>query len=152
MADGIDDVLAQAQPLTADRYVDLNENQLQILSGGGTGLQISGDPLGPGVNLTSFSPDGGGNKGGFAGNTSPTDENAFVIASFNDDEKKAVIHAHADENGSSLTFGGTIILDNSYTPSSSTSTGVKGQIAWDAYFIYVCVDDNLWTRASISAW
>jgi hypothetical protein len=36
------------------------------------------------------------------------------------------------------------------TPSTSTSTGIPGQIAWDATHIYVCTAVNTWVRATLS--
>jgi len=38
------------------------------------------------------------------------------------------------------------------TPSSSTATGVPGQISWDANYIYVCTAANTWKRAGLSTW
>jgi hypothetical protein len=38
------------------------------------------------------------------------------------------------------------------TPSSATDTGVKGQVAYDTNYIYVCVNSNVWKRVSISTW
>ena len=38
------------------------------------------------------------------------------------------------------------------TPSSSTATGVPGQISWDDSYIYVCTDANEWKRAGLSTW
>ena len=37
-------------------------------------------------------------------------------------------------------------------PTSSTSPGTPGQIAYDSTYIYVCVANNTWKRASISTW
>jgi hypothetical protein len=36
------------------------------------------------------------------------------------------------------------------TPSSSTSPGVQGQIAWDTRYVYICVSDNTWKRVALS--
>ena len=38
------------------------------------------------------------------------------------------------------------------TPSSATDTGVKGQVAYDTNYIYVCVATDVWKRVSISTW
>ena len=38
------------------------------------------------------------------------------------------------------------------TPSSATDTGIKGQVAYDTNYIYVCVNSNVWKRVSISTW
>jgi hypothetical protein len=35
---------------------------------------------------------------------------------------------------------------------TSTSTGTKGQIAYDNSYIYICVATNSWIRAARTAW
>ena len=40
-----------------------------------------------------------------------------------------------------LNFGGNV-------PTSSSSTGAKGQVAYDSNFIYICVAQNTWIRAN----
>jgi len=37
-------------------------------------------------------------------------------------------------------------------PTSSTSAGISGDIAYDGGYIYVCVADNIWKRAALSTW
>jgi hypothetical protein len=37
-------------------------------------------------------------------------------------------------------------------PSTATSTGIKGQIAYDATHFYVCIATNTWVRASLATW
>ena len=39
-----------------------------------------------------------------------------------------------------------------FTPASSSATGVVGQIAWDANYVYVCTATNTWKRAGLSTW
>jgi hypothetical protein len=39
---------------------------------------------------------------------------------------------------------------NTLTPASSSATGVAGQQAWDANYIYVCTATNVWKRAALS--
>lgn len=43
-----------------------------------------------------------------------------------------------------LNFGGNV-------PTSSASTGVKGQVAYDSNFVYICVAQNTWIRANIQS-
>jgi len=38
------------------------------------------------------------------------------------------------------------------TPASASATGVVGQIAWDANYVYVCTATNTWKRAGLSTW
>ncbi len=35
---------------------------------------------------------------------------------------------------------------------SATDTGIKGQVAWDSSYIYVCVSDDAWKRTALSSW
>ena len=37
-------------------------------------------------------------------------------------------------------------------PASATSTGLAGQIATDANYIYVCTATNTWKRVAIASW
>ena len=39
-----------------------------------------------------------------------------------------------------------------FTPASASATGVVGQIAWDANYVYVCTATNTWKRAGLSTW
>ena len=56
---------------------------------------------------------------------------------------------------SSTTFSGTISGTGSISsiktsvPSSNSDTGVKGEIAYDANYVYICVDTDTWIRSSI---
>lgn len=45
-----------------------------------------------------------------------------------------------------------LVLKNEYIPVSSTSDGIKGQIAWSAGYIYVCINTNTWVRAALTTW
>jgi len=48
--------------------------------------------------------------------------------------------------------GDTIRIRNAKTPTSSTSPGNVGDIAWDSDFVYVCVATNTWKRTALSTW
>lgn len=37
-------------------------------------------------------------------------------------------------------------------PDSATSPGTPGQIAYDANYIYLCVETDTWKRASLATW
>ena len=45
-----------------------------------------------------------------------------------------------------------IRLRTSNTPSSASSTGAKGEICYDANYIYVCTATNTWKRVALSTW
>jgi hypothetical protein len=46
----------------------------------------------------------------------------------------------------------SIRIRTSRTPSSSSSNGIQGQIAWDSNYLYVCVSTNAWKRVGLSNW
>lgn len=52
----------------------------------------------------------------------------------------------------SLTVNDGLVSSNHYTPLSATDTGTKGQIAWDAEYVYVCISTNTWKRSALSTW
>ena len=45
-----------------------------------------------------------------------------------------------------------IRIRTSQTPATAGAAGTAGMIAWDANYIYVCVDTNTWKRVAIGAW
>jgi len=46
----------------------------------------------------------------------------------------------------------SVTISNVAYPSTASSTGIKGQVAFDATHIYVCVATNTWVRANLAAW
>lgn len=48
--------------------------------------------------------------------------------------------------------GDTIGVATEKTPASASATGTKGDICWDANFVYVCTASNTWKRAALSTW
>lgn len=65
----------------------------------------------------------------------------------------------SDSNGAGHAIVGAGILDWTFNqkvifavggaPSTSTSAGVAGQIAWDSGFIYFCISTNVWKRTAL---
>lgn len=53
---------------------------------------------------------------------------------------------------SSMTVGQFRLASPVTPPTSNSSSGVKGQITYDSSYIYVCVANNSWRRASLVAW
>lgn len=49
-------------------------------------------------------------------------------------------------------INGKLVYSTPNVPQSSTDDGVTGQIAWDASFVYVCIEPNTWKRSGISNW
>lgn len=37
-------------------------------------------------------------------------------------------------------------------PASATASGIRGQMAVDATFVYFCVAVNTWVRAAVATW
>ena len=38
------------------------------------------------------------------------------------------------------------------TPASAAAAGIKGQIRWDANYLYICVATDTWIRFAKAAW
>lgn len=45
-----------------------------------------------------------------------------------------------------------MVIESGQAPASPTSTGVQGQIAWDADYFYVCTTTDTWKRVAIATW
>lgn len=48
--------------------------------------------------------------------------------------------------------GDTVRIRAPKTPGSATAACLRGEVSWDANHVYVCVDQNTWRRAALSAW
>lgn len=59
-------------------------------------------------------------------------------------------------NASSALFSGVattaLRITNPAVPGSPTATGIKGQIAYDNSYVYICVATNTWRRAELLSW
>lgn len=51
-----------------------------------------------------------------------------------------------------LSVTGNVIIGNTYVPSSNSSGGSSGQIAWDEDYVYICIDTDTWKRANLATW
>jgi len=58
----------------------------------------------------------------------------------------------ANNEGWMLINGSTLRIMNSRTPSTSSSSGYKGEFCYDSDYLYVCVATNTWKRSSLSTW
>ena len=45
-----------------------------------------------------------------------------------------------------------IIITTAQTPSSASAAGTQGEVAWDAYYLYVCIATNTWKRVALASW
>ena len=48
-------------------------------------------------------------------------------------------------------FAANLLISNT-VPANSSSSGIAGTISRDTNYIYVCVANNTWKRAELSAW
>jgi len=85
-----------------------------------------------------------------------SDSDAFVIAGFSlgtgnglriDASTKAVTTYGALFVGSD-----TLRITTEKTPASATATGTKGDICWDASYLYICTATNTWRRIAHATW
>jgi hypothetical protein len=51
-----------------------------------------------------------------------------------------------------LSVNGNVVLNLMNIPSSSNDAGIKGELAWDENYLYICIDDNTWKRIALSTW
>lgn len=49
------------------------------------------------------------------------------------------------------TISANLVLTTA-TPANSNSIGVAGTIRYDSNYVYVCVANNAWKRASLTSW
>ena len=75
--------------------------------------------------------------------------NKLVIA--NSGTNTPLIYGEFD-NGLLKINGKLIIQKHNGVPSSSTSTGLQGQLAFDDEYFYICIQNNIWKRFAISSW
>jgi len=86
---------------------------------------------------TTDVPSGGGSLGYAASNIELTNGTGVM---------RVTTDGNADVTGNSVR-----IRTNS-TPATATALGNKGEIRWDADYIYVAVDANTWKRAALTTW
>jgi len=52
-----------------------------------------------------------------------------------------------------LKINGKLLLQkNNGVPASSTAPGIEGQLAFDDQYFYICIQNNVWKRFSLSSW
>jgi hypothetical protein len=49
-------------------------------------------------------------------------------------------------------YGYPLSSISSGTPASSTATGTKGEVKYDASYVYICIATNSWIRITRAAW
>lgn len=78
------------------------------------------------------------------------------VGSFYSNAVVARFHGNTSNSGT-FTVGVTtsvpnLIVSTGTAPATATSTGTKGQIAYDSGYVYVCVATNSWKRSALAAW
>jgi hypothetical protein len=61
-------------------------------------------------------------------------------------------HTNVSASGGASISDDRINVSDTHTPATAGAAGKKGDIAYDADFIYVCVATNTWKRVAIATW
>jgi hypothetical protein len=77
-------------------------------------------------------------------------DNSLVLGGTGDDAVKVGIGTDSPTKPLDVN-GNTIRVRQDRTPSSSSESCQKGEIAWDGSYIYVCVAANTWRRSALSS-
>lgn len=136
---GIDDVLAEAQTLTAARVVDLNGNTLQVKSGGNDFLSIDPTAGAEGAMLRAYNTTDDDNIATFLAETQNTQASITIIANFNS-VKAALILGQADVTVATLeyqadthTFTGQAVF-NGVQEFADNAAAITGGLATGAIY------------------
>ena len=81
-------------------------------------------------------------------------KNTFLCFPTKDSEQVPNISGAYGFTDDNFRFFGSdrIGIANTNTPASAGASGAKGDICYDANYIYVCIDANTWKRIGISTW
>lgn len=55
-------------------------------------------------------------------------------------------------NSTATLWNNDTLLGASYTPASATASGIRGDMAADSNYLYICVATNTWKRVALSTW
>lgn len=85
--------------------------------------------------------------------TTNTTEGEFIIkrGSTADTDKVLCITDGSDKD-ILCAYGNKVTIASATIPSSSTSVGIVGTIAYDASYLYICIATNTWRRITASVW
>lgn len=100
-------------------------------------------------NMTS----GSGNTflGANAGNHLDFQNTSNKLIISNSDTNTPLVYGEFD-NGLLKVNGKLLLQKNTGVPTSSTSIGLQGQLAFDDDYFYICVQNNTWKRFAFSSW
>lgn len=126
----------------------------------GVGIQIDGGPITTSGSITVT------NTGVTRLNAGPgillSDHTGEITVSASNPNPGTVTSVEVTSNtlvitGSPITSTGIINIESvtpasSSAPSTASSTGTPGQIAYSSGYVYVCIATNTWKRAALSTW
>ena len=131
----------------ADTLMRFNDNQIILKAGNLTMVTAEKNSSAPhevtindGANNVDFVVKGNGSGAGNPGMKFDASTNRLGINGVGSPQVALDIDSDA------------IRLRNSNTPSSAGDFGHKGEIRWDANYIYICVDTDTWKRVALSTW
>ena len=131
----------------ADTLIRFNDNQIVLKAGNlalVTAEKNSSAPhevtINDGANNVDFVVKGNGSGAGNPGMKFDASTNRLGINGVGSPEVALDIDSDA------------IRIRNDNTPSSASDFGHKGEIRWDANYIYICVATDTWKRVALSTW
>jgi hypothetical protein len=121
------------------------------------GVAAEDIPAGTDGYVTSFGKVRGVNTSGYtAGDVlyaSPTSAGQLTTTRPSPPNNIVVVAAAVDSKNNGNIFVRTSFEDIfNTTPTAANSDGIKGEIAFDNNYIYICTATNTWKRAAISTW
>lgn len=87
--------------------------------------------------------------------TTPANTDLLLIVSDPDgaaESKKITIGNLFGHVSSDVVLTGKLVLPNTAPPTTTTSTGTKGEIRFDGGYVYICTATNTWRRSLLETW
>lgn len=126
------------------------------------GLAVLGDPLESAISIDDAAEtitaevNGGNTQFMLDGGTNAISATAGGTISLNGSSQVSVTSTGSnivlDAANVVVTGASKFRIDTAQTPASATAACTTGQIAWDANFVYVCINTNTWKRSAIATW
>jgi hypothetical protein len=116
----------------------------------------SGEPMTYGFNGTFLGYDSGPTTDGLTNAAAVgykahvATSNSLVLGGTGDDAVKVGIGTTSPTHPLDVN-GSTIRVRQDRTPASSSEACLKGEIAWDGSYLYICVATNTWKRTALSS-
>jgi hypothetical protein len=116
----------------------------------------SGEPMTYGFNGTFLGYNSGPTVDGLTNSTAVgynshvATSNSLVLGGTGDDAVKVGIGTTSPTHALDVN-GNTIRVRQDRTPASSSEACLKGEMAWDGSYLYICVATNTWKRTALSS-